>query len=317
MNPRSPTGFDPTKGRDTPGGRLTLASATPVLITDVLNVSIVFYTPYLHDLIPIYDGTGWAMFRFPELSNDTTLSAPNSGPAVGVADSNYDLFVWNDAGTLRLTRGPLWTSNTVRSGGTALVRIEGTLLNAVAITNGPAIQRGTYVGTIRLGAGADLFWKLGGKAVGGSSGYFNVWNMYNRRVVEAQSRESTISWTYAGGIFLWRAINNALNNRVSYVVGLAEDPVFGMHHCNTTSTGVPYIGIGLDSVTVRTGSSTFHAGTAGNFGHIMGWLQITQLGFHFLQAIEFNNSPAGIATYYGDIGIPLIAQNGLFVWGSF
>ncbi len=307
----------PSDQQAVPGGRLTLQSLTPVLIADVLSVTDVFYTPYLHDRIPIFSGVTWLMKEFTELTNDTTAAAPDSGPLVGVADSNYDLFVWENAGVMTLTRGPVWTSDILRSGGTALVRVNGILLNAVAITNGPAIQRGTYVGTIRLGTGAFLFWKLGGKAVGGSSGYFNVWNMYNRIDVEAQSRESTVSWTYAGGIFLWRAINNALNNRVSYVVGLAEDPIEANFMANV-SQGVPYIGIGLDSVTARTGSSMFRTNVLGAaVGHAQGTAEVNIIGFHFVQAIEFNNHAAIAAVFFGDIGIPLIAQNGLFFEGRF
>ncbi len=320
VNSGSPTvgAGAPVLQQGAPGGRLTLQSGTPVLIADILSVTSVFYTPYLGDRIPIYNGVIWTFVAFTELTNITTNSAVgNAGPAVGAADSNYDLFVWDNLGVLTLTRGPLWTSDTVRSAGTALVRVNGILMNAVAITNGPAIQRGTYVGSIRLGAGAVLFWKLGGKAVGGSSGYFNVWNMYNRVDVEAQSRESTASWTYAGGIFAWRAINNALNNRVSYIVGLAEDPVDAHFMCNASGVGVPYAGVGLDSVTVRSGSSMFQAATAGNIGFVAGSTQINLLGFHFVQAIEFNNSPTFTSTFFGDIGIPLIAQNGLFFKGRF
>lgn len=319
MIPRSPAKV--SRPRGIPGGRLTFQSGTPVLTVDSLNGTSTFYTPYNHDLIPIFDGAGWAEYQFAELENITTDSAVgNAGPAAVVANSNYDLFVWRDsAGVLFLTRGPVWTNTTTRSAGTALVRVEGTLMNAVTITNGPAAQRGTYVGTISSDPTSTLDWKHGGKASGGSSGYFNVWNMYNRKLVQAHSFESDVSWTYAGGILLWRAFNQSLNNRVSYVVGLAEDPVFATIHCNVASTGlagVPYVGVGLDSVLVRSGTSTFNA--LSSFGEIWGRTDVNVLGFHFLQAIEFNNAPApNTALFYGDIGIPLIAQSGFFFWGWF
>ncbi|MCZ6602490.1 MAG: hypothetical protein O6952_05745 [Planctomycetota bacterium] len=318
MLPRSITGFDPTKPRGVSGGRLTLVSGTPVQTVDVPgSVTSSFLTPYIHDRIPIFNGQAFADHQYTELENDLTQSAVgNAGPAVGVANSNYDLFVWRDAGVNFLTRGPLWTSDTVRSAGTAHVRVQGTLLNAVDIGNGPDAQRGTYVGSKRTDTGGGLFWRHGGKAVGGSSGYFNIWNMYNRRVVQAHSFESSISWTYAGGILLWRAINNALNNRVSYIVGLAEEPAFAEFHCNVTGAGVPYIGIGFDTTTDSDGSSTFNA-IVPSFGEIWAKVDRTVQGFHFFQAVEFNNSPAGLALFYGDIGIPAIAQNGFFFWGWF
>lgn len=297
-----------------PEGRLTLIASTPVMIVDVAPTTTTRYTPHLGDRIPINaDGQGFLMEEFTELTNISSDSAVgNAGPAVVVADSNYDLFVWNNGGVLTLTRGPLWTSDTVRSAGTALVRVNGWLVNDVAITNGPLANRGTYVGSVRSDSGALIRWELGGKAVGGDPGFLNVWNMYNRVDVAVEVLESTLSWTYAAGIFAWRAANMSTSNRVSYIVGLAEDFVEANYTQNAT-TGVPYIGVGFDSVTVRAGSSLFTVG----IGQVAGFTSRNVLGFHFMQAIEFNNSGVGVALFWGDIGIPLIAQNGFFFKGKF
>lgn len=89
-----------------PCGRLTLTSGTPVTSADVTAAATVYFTPYKGDVIELYDGAGWLPFQFAELSQ--ALADATKSPAAAVAARNYDLFVWNDAGTLRCTRGPAW-----------------------------------------------------------------------------------------------------------------------------------------------------------------------------------------------------------------
>lgn len=88
-----------------PTGRLTLESGVAVTKTDQTNKTSVFYTPYVGDLVPIYDGTVWKPTIFTEL----TLALATSGTGFQKEASNYDLFVVNDAGTIRLGTGPAWT----------------------------------------------------------------------------------------------------------------------------------------------------------------------------------------------------------------
>ena len=98
-------------GFTTPGGRLTLTTAVPVLTSDVSAAGTVYYAMYTHDQIPIYDGATWTNTTFTELSNILANSAVGSaGPAAATADSAYDLFVWSNSGTMTLTRGPNWTT---------------------------------------------------------------------------------------------------------------------------------------------------------------------------------------------------------------
>ncbi|MBU6163192.1 MAG: hypothetical protein KGO50_18930, partial [Myxococcales bacterium] len=133
-----------------PQGRITLTTGTPVLTSTVSAATTVFYAPYSGRLVPLYSGSSFSMSDIGgELSQATTDSTKS--PTACAANSNYDLFVWSDGGTFRCTRGPAWTSDTARGAGagtTELVRVQGVLLNANNITNGPAAQRGTYVGTI-------------------------------------------------------------------------------------------------------------------------------------------------------------------------
>lgn len=97
-----------------PTGRLTLETGVPVSTSDQAGKSTIFYTPagVGYAQYPSYDGTTWTARTFTELSNDTTASATNkAGPAAAGPYQIQDLFVWNDSGTDRLTRGPKWTAS--------------------------------------------------------------------------------------------------------------------------------------------------------------------------------------------------------------
>ena len=143
-----------------PQGRLTLVTATPVMTSNQTGKTTLYYTPYRGATIPIYDGSKWTHMVFSELSNITTNSSTgNAGPAAVTTNSNYDLFVWNNSGTLTLTRGPAWSSDTSRgtgAGTTQLTMVNGIWTNTVAITNGPGAGLGTYVGTVRSDGSSQI-----------------------------------------------------------------------------------------------------------------------------------------------------------------
>jgi len=53
-----------------PGGRLTLTTATPVTTSDVTGVSTVYYTPYISDLMSLWNGVSWQTLTFSEISTN-------------------------------------------------------------------------------------------------------------------------------------------------------------------------------------------------------------------------------------------------------
>ena len=304
-------------GGPDPGGRLTLTTATPVMVSDVSNSTSIFYALYKHDQVPIYNGTAWTMTTFTELTNTTTDSTVN--PAAVAADSNYDLFVWNDAGTLRLGRGPAWTSATGRgtgAGTTELERVLGVWTNKVDITNGPAAQRGTYVGTVRSDSASTIDWELGGSAANGDPGFLYVWNAYNRVQVNIQVRDTTDTWTYATNTV--RSANGSTSNRVSAVFGLNEESVSASYNgCGTIGAGVTMeVGIGLDTTSAHSGTFPFFSNVAMTGNQVGSYEGFPGLGHHFFQAVE-NAFNAATVTFRGDNADATKFQSGMVFLGRF
>ena len=309
-----------------PGGRLTLTSATPVLVADAANQTTIYYALYAHDLVPLYDGTNWDVFRFTELSIAMAASAN------WAANSNFDCFVYNDGGTLRLVTGPAWTSDTGRGAGagtTELVRLNGRWTNAVSMTGRYAaastvtvgISQGLYVGTIRTtGSAGTTTWEIGGIAANGDPALLYLWNMYNRVSIAVNSRDSTNSWTYQTDT--WRSANASNTCRVTFVRGLNEDGIWALHGSisNPTSSSSGQGGVGLDTTSGNSGlaSSTYRDASSVIVGSTGLYAAVPGLGLHFVQAVEKCDTVVAALTFYGtgavDSGLEN-AQSGLTYMG--
>lgn len=230
-----------------PPGRLTLTSGAPIPTTDVTAATTVYYTPYIGDRIPVPTAGGWVLVPFAELSQlatDTTKS-----PGAVVNNSNYDMFVWLDGTTLRCTRGPTWNAGAVAgsdnargtgAGSTDLVRLNGRLVNANAISNGPAAQRGLYVGTVRSN-GTATFDDSSVGAVGRK-----VWNFYNR-VRRSMSAAFTTNRTTGSTSYV--ELNTEI--RTTFLVGVNDEE---QQHVTVgtmnMATGIDvYTSIGVNSAT--------------------------------------------------------------------
>jgi hypothetical protein len=280
---------------DRPQGRLTLQTLTPVMTTTQSAKTTIFYTPYAGNQLPIYNGTNFVNTAFTELSCLTTDTTKNPS-AIGVFKVN-DWFVWNDAGTLRLGHGPDWTSDTVRSAGTALVKVNGIWLNNAAITNGPAASRGTYVGTTFSNASSQLDWIYATAAAGGGTGFHCVWNCYNRVLVNSCVRETVDSWTYATAA--WRLYNGSGANGITFVSGLAEDAFTARFHGVTSGANGGAIGVGFDVATAFSGTPA--ESNNASFSPLVASFSAPALGKHIFFAIEYAVTGATV-TFYGDFG---------------
>lgn len=289
-----------------PQGRITLTSGTPVLTSTVSAATTVYYTPYVGNLVPIYDGTNIIPTAIAELSivlgsNWTT-------------NSNWDVFIASDSGTIRACTGPAWTSDTGRgtgAGTTELERISGLLLNKVTLTCrynntttfSVAADRGTYIGSLRSGSAGQTNYIFGAAASGGTAGLFGVWNMYNRVEVTTTTSDTAASWTYTSAAA--RPSDNSTSNRFSFIMGIAEDGasvLFTQRISTTVGAGSSAnVGFGLDSTT------TFSAASLGAGGGVAAAFNgaltaqaalAPQLGFHFVQALEQSDGST-TTTYVG------------------
>ena len=77
-----------------PQGYLTLSSGTPIMTGDVSAATSVFYTPFVGNLIPSYNGSRMVPTEFTELTLDLVASH--------AANAIYDCFVFNNSGVQML-----------------------------------------------------------------------------------------------------------------------------------------------------------------------------------------------------------------------
>lgn len=246
-----------------PQGRLTLVSATPVISSDQSAKTSVFYTPFVGNLIPIYNGTSMVPTEFAEMT--LSLSASHA------LNSIYDVFVFSNSGVLTLVTGPAWTTVTAGSGArgtgaatTELTRVKGLWVNAVSMTarNGsttytvPANQ-GTYVGSLYIDGTAG---QVSCHVSFGQSRKWGVWNAYNRKKITLQAGDSTASWNYATNTV--RASNGSSSNFLTVFLGLPEETA-DISFTQSVSAGTTAIvtqvianwaiGIGKNSTTTMSG----------------------------------------------------------------
>lgn len=284
------------------GGRLTLQSGVPVMVTTQSAKTRLYWSPYIGDQNPIYDGINMAMTPSAEIFADTT-DTTKSPAAIGASKVN-DWFRWNDSGTLRLSHGPDRASDTALAD---IVWVKGVPLNNTSITNGPAAQRGTFVGTTRSNASSQIDWIFGGSAAGGTAAWFGVWNTFNRVNVSTTVNDSTSSWLTATsatfGPMNVGATGSGLNNRISAILGLAEDGIRISIGAIMSGTTVAFsqgnIGFAMDATNVADAIARSQATSSGLQVVISGLAErayAPQSGFHFWQAVN-----AGDGTNTGSI----------------
>lgn len=201
-------------------GRLTLTSGTPVTTSDVTAATSVYFCPYKGNNIALYnvDFEEWRFYNFSEISYSL---------AGKTADTNYDVFVYDNAGTLTLEL-VAWTDDTNRA--TALATQDG-----IYVLTGSLNKR--YLGTIRITSTTGQC----------EDSYINryVSNYYNR--VARQFRRNAIA-EHTYGTTSWRAWNNDANNCVRFVACTSLLVHIHLGGQTRTGTGCEY-GVEFDSTT--------------------------------------------------------------------
>lgn len=262
-----------------PGGRLTLTTAVPITNADVTAASTLYYTPYLNNVIRIFDGTRWKVYTYTERS--LALSGLTSG-------KNYDVFIYDNAGTLTLELSAAWTNDTTRT-------------DALALQDGVYVKDGTpsrlWLGTIRT---------TGTTTTEDSVTKRFVWNAYNRAKRSLYKTDSTVTWTYSTGS--WRQANNAAANQVEIVSGQPWSLLrltCSASMKSSAGTSQPKAGIGESSTTVLVAGTiiSYMDGPTNTYG----WTQclmskIPALGYYYYAWLEYGMG-TGTQTWIGQTGV--------------
>jgi hypothetical protein len=278
-------------------GRLTLTTGLPVTTADVTAAGTIYFAPYEGNSLAVYDGTAWRLYAFSQLSLALTVSS----------GSNYDVFVYDNAGTLTLELSAAWNSATARFASGAYATLLPTQDGVkVKSTDGAAIDpTRRYLGTIR-GSGTNTTEDSIAKR------YLS--NYYNRVRRQMYVLEATNSWTYT--LATLRQVNAAAANQLDFVVGVDEDTVSAMASATATNALAVniYVGIGLDSTSANaTGViaplTGLPASGVPSPGHAT-WEGHPGVGRHVLVWLE-GSGAAGTTTWYGDNNAPSNNQSGI------
>lgn len=276
------------------GGRLTLTAGTPVTQNDVTGATTIYFSPYDScgasiGNIGLYDGSAnWTVLPFAEIS--VALGTLTAGLP-------YDIFAYNNSGSVALRAPVAWTSTTARA--TAL-----TLQNGVLVKTGATTDR--YLGTFYTSSTTQT-------ADADATRY--LWNYYNRVQRRMKRFETTTSWTYTTAT--WHQANAAAANQLDFVIGWDEvsvDASVAALGGNGGNINI-WVAIGLDSTsapsadcqvipaltnTASTGVTTRYVGRPGIGRHTLVWLEAS--------------AASGTTTWYANNGFTLNNASGLLGW---
>jgi hypothetical protein len=254
-------------------GRLTLESGVPVSTTDQSSKSTIYFTPYNGNAIGLYNGSNWELLHFSETSLSLGTLTNNR---------NYDIFAYNNSGTLALEIGPAWTNDTTRS--TNIVLQDG-----VYVRSGSTSRR--YVGSFRTTSTTTTE---------DSENKRFLWNMYNRTRKLLSMHKTSTTYTYTSAT--WRPWEDSVADGVSrfyYIIGLFDgDYIISIinSQCRTTS-GSAQVSFSIDQtsnysaaipgsngravvLTNATSSNIRQVGTTTNSSNL------NTIGYHFITGIE-------------------------------
>ena len=170
-----------------PGGRLTFVQGDP-RPSNAETATTIYYVPYLHPRVCVpAPGNTIITMQIPAGGVVNSYADATTNPAaIPAASVHFGLFLWNNNGVLTLTRSPAvscTTGGAISPACTLAMGSNNMVVNASAITNGPAAGMGLYVGTAFTFTNGTSYMRTGG-ATGGQ--YFGLANTYNRLTANTQ-----------------------------------------------------------------------------------------------------------------------------------
>ena len=210
------------------GGRLTLQTGVGVPTSDQTAKTTIYYTPFDHGMIGLYDGTNWIPREFTEKS--LALGTLVSG-------KNYDVFAVSIADVISI-EALAWTSDSARA--TALVAVDGVLCKT-----GDTSRR--YVGTFRTTTTTTTEDSEAKRFV------YNANNRVRRAMLGTLGyvdNSTANTFTFLSTLNTFAPINGGTGNKCEFVNGLTETVFLSATAFYTAGASTSLIvGIGIDTTT--------------------------------------------------------------------
>jgi len=257
-----------------------------VTTTDVVGAGTIYVTPDVSDEIALYTGGAWKVFHVAEL--------PIALAGLGLADAtNYDVFLYDNAGAADFELSAAWASATVRTD--ALARQDGVLVKAADPTRRHVGAFRTTSTTTTEDSEAKRF----------------LSNRYNLAVRKLKHIETTDTWTYSTAT--WRQANADANNAVEHMTcDEARFFVCDVQCMNDSTNGpqVAAVGVGIDSTTVNSADAFGYYTTAETGVAHAKYRGYPGLGYRKSNWLEIGNG-TGTQHFFGDNGNPTAIQSGM------
>lgn len=189
-----------------------------------------------------------------------------------------------------------------------LAVVNGIRVNAVAITNGPAIGQGTYLGSVYANSSSQIDLKFGSIAAGFGEAIIGIWNLYNRSKAASSAGSlvgsSTDSWIWSNASY--HPAEASATARVSAVSGLVDEPLdieYSAQWFNVNGSRAGYCAIGFCTINTNTGR-VVGAGNADVAGQVLqnpiGRDSRPFSGFKYFCLLERTSDASINTVWYGD-----------------
>lgn len=287
---------------------ITVTIASPAVVTWSSNaladgVPIVFTTS---GALPTGITAGTTYFVKSPTTNTFNIAATVGGAAINTSGSQSG----THTGTAADNSGVVARAS---GGNVEQQNVNGVLLNKNSITNGPAAQRGTYVGSVCSDGSSQINYIFGGSGSGGAAGLFCVYSI-NRRNTGTKVRDTGADYPYTGAGVI-RQVRGTTTFQVTFLLGLLEDAVTYSFSSSMsfgpTNSLQGFFGVGLDSRTTfidspfycRQNQSTNSAECAGSSAGVLSPDQIGTVGVHIISGNEMSNIGAVDFNVLGSSGL--------------
>jgi hypothetical protein len=262
-------------------GRLSLSSTLPVPVADITAAGTLYFHPYMGNRITLYDGTRWVLHTIPDSGISLSLA--------GLTENrNYDVFIYDNAGTLTL-EALAWSSHGFGTStrATALTKLAG-----VDVKSGAATRR--YLGSFRT-TGTT------GQCEDSEANRF-LWNRNNQTWRRLHCRETTTNTWNGGGWRAWNGNTTPGEARMQLIVGLVEHYLPAGVTAELDS-GVGAVALGVNVTDAQTTFSIRNGNSAIARGGLWEPILLPQVGYHWINVVQNSNATTNFRAVEANINV--------------